>query len=780
MPRRKKGETVLPVIPLRGLTVFPHMVLHFDVGRERSIAALEACMLQDQTIYLVAQRDIETEDPALEDLYSMGTVAKIKQVLNMPGETLRVLAEGIERAKLLDLVRGENFNFAAIATLTEDDTQTDEVTVLSRMVKESFDDFIHKSGRLSPETTLNILEINSPSKLADVMGANLLTELEDRQKLLEQATVTDRLQMLYSVLNKESQLAEIESKLQVKLREQLDKGQKDYYLREQIRVIQEELGDTETAELDELKKKAEDLALNEEAKQKLEKEMDRLFRMAPGSPDITVSRNWIDWILELPWGKYTEDDLDIGRARKVLSEDHYAMERVKERIIEYIAVLNMKKRTTGNDAMKGPILCFVGPPGVGKTSIVKSIAKATGRKFVQMSLGGVRDEAEIRGHRRTYVGAIPGRIISGMKQAGSMNPLFLFDEIDKMSSDFKGDPASAMLEVLDSEQNFAFRDHYLDVPFDLSRVMFVTTANSMESIPAPLLDRMEIIEVPSYTEEEKLHIAQLHLLKKQIAEHGLPPRSVRVSDSVMKTLIENYTREAGVRTLSRTIAKVVRKASVDMLEKEQKTVSVNKKLLEEYLGAPKYLRENTEKEPLVGIVNGLAFTTVGGEILQIECSVMPGTGQLQLTGQLGDVMKESARTAYSWSRAHHAEYGIDEDFYKTRDVHIHVPEGAVPKDGPSAGVTLTCAIVSALSGRKVRQDVAMTGEVTLRGRVLPIGGLKEKMLAAYRAGIKEILIPLENKKDLEDIPEHVLSFFTVHTVTDVKENLSTILLPEKE
>lgn len=780
MPRRKKGETVLPVIPLRGLTVFPHMVLHFDVGRERSIAALEACMLQDQTIYLVAQRDIETEDPSLEDLYSMGTVAKIKQVLNMPGETLRVLAEGIERAKLLDLIRGENFNFAAIATLTEDDTQTDEVTVLSRMVKESFDDFIHKSGRLSPETTLNILEINSPSKLADVMGANLLTELEDRQKLLEQATVTDRLQMLYSVLNKESQLAEIESKLQGKLREQLDKGQKDYYLREQIRVIQEELGDTETAELDELKKKAEDLSLNEEAKQKLEKEMDRLSRMAPGSPDITVSRNWIDWILELPWGKYTEDDLDIGRARKVLSEDHYAMERVKERIIEYIAVLNMKKRTTGNDAMKGPILCFVGPPGVGKTSIVKSIAKATGRKFVQMSLGGVRDEAEIRGHRRTYVGAIPGRIISGMKQAGSMNPLFLFDEIDKMSSDFKGDPASAMLEVLDSEQNFAFRDHYLDVPFDLSRVMFVTTANSMESIPAPLLDRMEIIEVPSYTEEEKLHIAQLHLLKKQIAEHGLPPRSVHVSDAVMKTLIENYTREAGVRTLSRTIAKVVRKASVDMLEKEQKTVSVNKKLLEEYLGAPKYLRENTEKEPLVGIVNGLAFTTVGGEILQIECSVMPGTGQLQLTGQLGDVMKESARTAYSWSRAHHAEYGIDEDFYKTRDVHIHVPEGAIPKDGPSAGVTLTCAIVSALSGRKVRQDVAMTGEVTLRGRVLPIGGLKEKMLAAYRSGIKEILIPLENKKDLEDIPEHVLSFFTVHTVTDVKENLSTVLLPEKE
>ena len=780
MPRRKKGETVLPVIPLRGLTVFPHMVLHFDVGRERSIAALEACMLQDQTIYLVAQRDIETEDPALEDLYPMGTVAKIKQVLNMPGETLRVLAEGIERARLLDLVRGDNFNFAAVATLTEDDTQADEVTVLSRMVKESFDNFIHKSGRLSPETTLNILEINSPSKLADVMGANLLTELEDRQKLLEQATVTDRLQMLYSVLNKESQLAEIESKLQGKLREQLDKGQKDYYLREQIRVIQEELGDTETAELDELKKKAEGLALNEEAKQKLEKEMDRLSRMSPGSPDITVSRNWIDWILELPWGKYTEDDLDIGRARKVLSEDHYAMEHVKERIIEYIAVLNMKKRTTGNDAMKGPILCFVGPPGVGKTSIVKSIAKATGRKFVQMSLGGVRDEAEIRGHRRTYVGAIPGRIISGMKQAGSMNPLFLFDEIDKMSSDFKGDPASAMLEVLDSEQNFAFRDHYLDVPFDLSRVMFVTTANSMESIPAPLLDRMEIIEVPSYTEEEKLHIAQLHLLKKQIAEHGLPPRSVRVSDAVMKTLIENYTREAGVRTLSRTIAKVVRKASVDMLEKEQKTVSVNKKLLEEYLGAPKYLRENTEKEPLVGIVNGLAFTTVGGEILQIECSVMPGTGQLQLTGQLGDVMKESARTAYSWSRAHHAEYGIDEDFYKTRDVHIHVPEGAVPKDGPSAGVTLTCAIVSALSGRKVRQDVAMTGEVTLRGRVLPIGGLKEKMLAAYRAGIKEILIPLENKKDLEDIPEHVLSFFTVHTVTDVKENLSTVLLPEKE
>ncbi|MBO2516476.1 MAG: endopeptidase La [Clostridiales bacterium] len=777
MPKRKKLETVLPVIPLRGLMVFPHMVLHFDVGRERSVAALEACMLQDQTIFLVAQRDIDTDDPGMDDLYTMGTIAKIKQVLNMPGETLRVLAEGIERAKMLDLVRGDTFSFANIAVLPGEDQTSDEIVVLSRMVKQSFEDFIHKSGRLSPETTMNILEISLPDKLADVMGANLLTELEDRQKLLEQETVGKRLEMLYNVLNKESQLAEIEAKIQGKLRESLDKGQKDYYLREQIRVIQEELGDTDSAEQDELKKKAEQLPLNDEAKQKIDKELERLSRMAPGSPDITVSRNWIDWVLDLPWGKYTEDDLDLTRARKVLNEDHYAMERVKERIIEYIAVLNMKKRTTGNDAMKGPILCFVGPPGVGKTSIVKSIAKATGRKFVQMSLGGVRDEAEIRGHRRTYVGAIPGRIISGMKQAGTMNPLFLFDEIDKMSSDFKGDPASAMLEVLDGEQNFAFRDHYLDIPFDLSRVMFVTTANSMETIPAPLLDRMEIIEVPSYTEEEKLHIAQLHLLKKQTAEHGLPARSVRLSDAVMKTLIENYTREAGVRTLSRTIAKVVRKASVDMLEKGQKTVTVSRKLLESYLGAPKYIREDTEKQPMTGIVNGLAFTTVGGEILQIECTVMPGTGQLQLTGQLGDVMKESARTAYSWARAHHAEYGIPEDFYKNSDVHIHVPEGAVPKDGPSAGVTMTCAIVSALSGRKVRQDFAMTGEVTLRGRVLPIGALKEKLLAAYRAGIREILIPLENKKDLEDIPAHVLSCFRIHTVTDVKENLDAVLLP---
>ncbi len=483
----------------------------------------------------------------------------------------------------------------------------------------------------------------------------------------------------------------------------------------------------------------------------------------------------MEWILDLPWGKTTPDNLDLKRARRVLDEDHYAMEKVKERVIEYLAVRRMKEMNTQDGSMKGPILCFVGPPGVGKTSIVRGIARAVGRKFVQMSLGGVRDEAEIRGHRRTYVGAIPGRIIAGMKQAGTMNPVFLFDEIDKMSHDFRGDPASAMLEVLDGEQNMAFRDHYLELPFDLSRVMFITTANSMDTIPGPLLDRMEIIEVTSYTEEEKLQIAKKHLLPKQIQEHGLPPKSVRISDAAMKHLIEGYTREAGVRTLSRTIARVVRKAAVEMLDEEKEQISVSPAGVEKYLGAPRFLRDLPEKAPQVGVVNGLAYTTVGGETLAVECTVMPGSGQLQLTGQLGDVMKESAQAARSWVRSHAAEYGIDPEFYKTQDIHIHVPEGAVPKDGPSAGVTMATALVSALSGRKVRQEVAMTGEITLRGRVLPIGGVKEKLLAAYRAGLRVILLPKENQKDLEDVPAHVLAQFQIHFTEKIEDVLKVAL-----
>jgi len=629
---------------------------------------------------------------------------------------------------------------------------------------------------VSPETVASVKDVDEPDQIADIIAANILTRMEDRQQILEELDVKRRLETLCGILARETELAGVEKQVQARIKKQIEKNQKDYYLREQIKAIQTELGDTEATDTDDLRERMERIPLNEEARQKCEKELERLARMAPGTPEVGVSRTYIEWILDLPWGQTTADNLDLKRARKVLAQDHYGLEKVKERIVEYLAVLRMKQD------MKGPILCFVGPPGVGKTSIVRAIAKAVGRKFVQMSLGGVRDEAEIRGHRRTYIGAIPGRIIAGIKQAGTMNPVFLFDEIDKMSHDMRGDPASALLEVLDAEQNENFRDHYMELPFDLSKVMFITTANSVDTIPGPLLDRMEIIEVPSYTEEEKLQIAKRHLLPKQIEAHGLQPRTVKMTDKVLRGLIEGYTREAGVRTLERTVAKVVRKAAVTMLDTDVAEVSVTPAKLKEYLGAARYTREMPEKEPRVGVVNGLAYTTVGGETLEVECAVMPGKGSLQLTGQLGDVMKESAEAAFTWVRAHSAELGLKDDFYKDKDIHVHVPEGAVPKDGPSAGVTMVTALTSVLTGIPVRQDVAMTGEITLRGRVLPIGGLKEKTLAAYRAGIKTLLIPKENVKDLEEIPPHVLSQFRVVAAEKIDDVLTTALVtvPGKE
>lgn len=776
MPKKKKEEMLgLPVIPLRGLMVFPHMVLHFDVGRPRSVAALEEAMMGDQKVLLVAQKDGDVEDPALEDLCRIGTVAQIKQVLNLPGDSIRVLVEGMQRAQIRALVQEEPCWKADVVLHEEMLPNTPEMAALVRFTHEMFDQYAASSARISQETLRSVKDVDQGDQLADLIAANVLTKVEDRQAILDETDVEKRLETLCGILIRETELIAIEKQVQSRLKKQIDRNQKDYYLREQIKAIQEELGDKEATDVEELREKLRNTPVNDEAREKVEKELERITRMAPGAPEIGVSRTWVEWILDLPWGKYTTDNLDLKRARRVLNEEHYAMEKVKERVIEYLAVRRMKERSDGEGAMKGPILCFVGPPGVGKTSVVRAIAKAVGRKFVQMSLGGVRDEAEIRGHRRTYVGAIPGRIIAGMKQAGTMNPLFLFDEIDKMSSDFRGDPASAMLEVLDGEQNFAFRDHYLELPFDLSRVMFITTANSVETIPAPLLDRMEIIEVPSYTEEEKLHIAKKHLLGKAVKEHGLPEKSVKITDGVMKALIEGYTREAGVRQLSRVIARVVRKSAVEMLDKDMESVQVTASRLREYLGAVRYLREMPEKKPQIGVVNGLAYTTVGGETLAVECSVMQGTGQLKLTGQLGDVMKESAQAAMSYVRAHAAEYGIEEDFYKTRDIHIHVPEGAVPKDGPSAGVTMVSALTSALSQRPARQDVAMTGEITLRGRVLPIGGVKEKLLAAYRAGIKTILIPKENEKDLEDVPPHVLKGFDVHFAETAADVLKIVL-----
>ena len=778
--KRKSAKTVrIPLMALRGLMIFPHMVLHFDVGRPRSIAALEAAMLENQRIFLVAQHDAEVEEPGVEDICRVGTIALVKQVLNLPGDSLRVLVEGQQRAVLKSVVQ-EDPHWVADVLPIVDAAAEDDATIqaLMRTTQDFFDEYARASMRVSPETLKSVKDVDAPDQLADVIAANVLTRLEDRQAILEEISVAARLETLCGILVRETELAGIEKQVQSRIRKQLEKNQKDYYLREQIRAIQEELGDDNSSQNDELRERLRKTPLSDEAREKAEHELDRLSRMAPGTPEISVSQTYIEWILDLPWGNYTTDNLDLKRARRILDEEHYGMQHVKERVIEYLAVRRMKQMNTHEGSMKGPILCFVGPPGVGKTSIVKCIAKAVGRKFVQMSLGGVRDEAEIRGHRRTYIGAIPGRIIAGMKQAGTMNPVFLFDEIDKMSNDFRGDPASAMLEVLDGEQNGAFRDHYLELPFDLSQVMFITTANSVETIPGPLLDRMEIIEVPSYTEEEKLQIAKRHLLQRQVTEHGLVKGSVRIGDAAMKAIIEGYTREAGVRTLTRTIARVVRKAAVDMLENDVSQVTVTREKVQKYLGAQRYLRDLPEKRPCVGVVNGLAYTTVGGETLQMECTVMAGGGNLSLTGQLGDVMKESGRAALSWVRAHAEEYGLQPDFHKNIDIHIHVPEGAVPKDGPSAGVTMATALMSAVTNCPVRQDVAMTGEITLRGRVLPIGGVKEKMLAAYRAGIKTLLLPMENKKDMEDIPEHVLSTFTVHFVENISDVLKIALIRE--
>lgn len=778
--KRKPKVQRIPLMPLRGLMIFPHMVLHFDVGRPRSIAALEEAMLEKQRIFLVAQRDGDVENPGTDDMCRMGTIALIKQVLNLPGDSLRVLVEGQQRALLRSIVQEDPYWIADVQPVNDvEGEDPNTLQALMRTTQSLFEEYARVSMRISPDTLRSVGEVDQPDQLADVIAANVLTRLEDRQAILEEVSVAARLETLCGILARETELADIEKQVQGRLKKQIDKNQKDYYLREQIRAIQEELGESLTAESDELREKLRKLPLSEEAREKTDRELDRLSRMAPGTPEVTVSQTYLEWICDLPWGQYTTDNLDLKRARRILDEDHYGMKQVKERVIEYLAVRRMQQLNSENASLRGPILCFVGPPGVGKTSIVKGIARAVGRKFVQMSLGGVRDEAEIRGHRRTYIGAIPGRIISGIKQAGTMNPVFLFDEIDKMSNDFRGDPASAMLEVLDGEQNAAFRDHYLDIPFDLSQVMFITTANSMDTIPGPLRDRMEIIEVPSYTEEEKLQIAKRHLLPKQVAEHGLQKGSVRMGDAALRLVIEGYTREAGVRTLSRTLARVVRKAAVEMLDTDAQQITVTREKVTEYLGAVRFLRDMPEKKPCVGVVNGLAYTAVGGETLAVECAVMPGSGGLKLTGQLGDVMKESAQAALSWIRAHAAEYALDPDFHKNLDIHIHVPEGAVPKDGPSAGVTMATALLSALTERPVRQDVAMTGEITLRGRVLPIGGVKEKLLAAYRAGIRTILLPKENEKDLEDIPEHVLKTFTVLFAENITDVLQAALLPKE-
>jgi len=766
----ENNRVILPLIPLRGITIFPYMVLHFDVGREKSIAALEEAMISKQKIFLVTQKDARVEEPGIEDIFIMGAVCSIKQILKLPGETVRVLVEGETRARLDKIVQSEPFFTAEIEILEDAEGKADKKTeALMRSVRKSFDEYVKLSGSIPFEIILTLDELDNPGRFSDVVSSYLMLKQDKKQELLEAYDVYERLTKLFEILKNEVDIIKLEKKIGVKVKSKIDKVQKDYYLREQLKAIQEELGeeDEDKKEISTYLEKINKAKLPKAVKEKALYELDRLKNSGTYSAEGGVIRSYIDWILDLPWTKETKDNLNIKTAREILEKEHFGLEDVKNRIIEYLAVKQMSK------SLKGPILCFVGPPGVGKTSIAKSIAHAVNRNFVRMSLGGVKDEAEIRGHRKTYVGAIPGRIIYSMKQAKSKNPLFLLDEIDKMSSDFRGDPADALLEVLDSEQNSTFRDHYMELEFDLSNVMFITTANRLDTIPRPLLDRMEVIEISGYTSEEKLNIAKQHLIPKKLKEHNVTEDQIKIQDSALSLIIESYTRESGVRSLERKISDLIRKAISEMLEMDKKKIVINANKVKAYLGPVVFTYDMAEKEDRVGVVTGMAWTEYGGDTLPVEVTVMAGTGKLELTGQLGDVMKESGRAGYSYIRANAGKYGIDPEFYKDKDIHVHVPEGAVPKDGPSAGVTMVTAIVSALSSTRVKHNIAMTGEITLTGRVLAIGGLKEKSLAAYRAGIDTLIIPKANEKDLLKIPKSVkgkLKFILADNIDTVLEN----------
>ncbi|MBU3219163.1 endopeptidase La [Clostridium algidicarnis] len=766
----------IPLIPLRGITIFPYMVLHFDVGREKSIAALEEAMMRDQEIFLVSQKDAKIEEPEESEIYTVGTLCSIKQILKLPGDTVRVLVEGLNRAKIIKYLEKEPFYKAQINVLEEGDYVKDnKCEALVRTLREVFEDYIKLSATIPSEALISFDDMEDPGRLADIISSYLMLKGDIKQELLEVFDIAKRIEKLIVVINNELEILNIEKKIGVRVKNKIDKVQKEYYLREQLKAIQEELGedDEDKKEITKYKNKIKKAKLPKQAKERALYELERLKGTGSYSSEGGVIRAYIDWILELPWNVETIDNLDIKKAREILEAEHYGLNDVKDRIIEYLAVKHMSK------SLKGPILCLVGPPGVGKTSIAKSVAHALNRNFVRMSLGGVKDEAEIRGHRKTYVGAIPGRIVYGMKQAKSKNPLFLLDEIDKMSNDFRGDPSDALLEVLDSEQNNTFRDHYLELEMDLSNVMFITTANTLDTIPRPLLDRMEIIDVSGYTYEEKLNIAKRHLVPKQLKEHNVDEDIIKFTDSAISEIIEGYTRESGVRNLERQIASVIRKSLTEMLEKNTKSENITISQIKKYLGSVKFTYDKADKEDKIGVVTGMAWTAYGGDILPIEVSAMKGTGKLELTGQLGDVMKESAKAGYSYVRSNASKYGINPDFYKITDLHIHVPEGAVPKDGPSAGVTMISAIVSALSKKKVRHNVAMTGEITLTGRVLPIGGLKEKCLAAYRAGIDTVIIPKENEKDLSKMPKSIKSKLNFIVATHIDEVIKNALIEEK-
>ncbi len=768
--------TTMPVLALRGLTIFPSMLLHFDVGRGASIKALDEAMSEGQPIFLVAQRDLTVEEPGEMDLFHVGTVSTVKQILRLPGDNVRVMVEGSTRGRLVSLGKTSPFLQGEVEVLPvpEHTRNTPKTEALIRSTYELFERYAELSPRMTGDVLISVLSSEDPGYIADYIAQNIAMRASDKQAILEELHPVRRLTKLAHALGREVAILELEQEVQTKVREQLSDNQRDYVLREQLKVLRQELGESEDgdSEQDEYRARIAKAHLPQEAAEKAEKELSRLAKQPFGSAEATVIRNYLDVLLDLPWNKHTRERTDVAAARKILDADHYGLQKVKERILEFLAVRQLAPE------LKGQVLCLVGPPGVGKTSIAMSVARATNRKLTRISLGGVHDEAEIRGHRKTYVGAMPGRIIDGFRRAGSCNPLLLLDEIDKLASDIHGDPASALLEVLDGEQNGTFRDNFLEVPFDLSQVFFITTANTTDTIPRPLLDRMEVIELSSYTDEEKLQIAREHLLPKERKRHGLKKTQLKLTDDAIRALITGYTRESGVRVLERRIAALCRKTAMKIVSDSVKQISLTASDLEGFLGPKTYHPDHRETGSLVGVVNGLAWTQVGGEMLQVEVNVVPGTGKVELTGNLGDVMKESARAALSYIRSRAQRLGIEEDFYKTKDLHVHFPEGAVPKDGPSAGITITTAMVSALTNTPVRQDVAMTGEVTLRGRVLPIGGLREKTMAALRNGMKTVLIPADNVGDLEEIDQTVRAALKFVPVEQVDQVLSVVLETE--
>lgn len=774
----QEKTVVIPLLPLRDVVVFPHMIVPLFVGREKSIAALESAMKYEKGIFMVAQKNAKKDDPNQEDIYSVGTIGIIIQLLRLPDGTVKVLVEGKTRGTVKEYLQNEEFFLVKIAEIDDIDDHNDvKKQALMRSIKESFELYLKLSKKIHVEMMGTIAAIEDASKLSDVVVTHLNVKLEDKQKIMEIFNITERLETIYSLMLSEIEILQVEEKIKRRVKKQMEKTQKDYYLNEQMRAIQKEMGEKDDFrnEIVELEKRLKQKKMSEEATKKVRQEIKKLQMMAPMSAEATVVRNYIDWLLDMPWSEKTENKYTLHESEAILEEDHYGLKKVKERIIEYLAVQSLVKKN------KGPILCLVGPPGVGKTSIAKSVARATNRKFARISLGGVRDEAEIRGHRRTYIGAMPGKIVQSLKKTGSNNPVFCLDEVDKLTSDFRGDPSSALLEVLDPEQNFAFNDNYLDIDYDLSDIMFITTANVLQTIPAPLQDRMEVIRIAGYTEQEKLQIAKKFLVSKEMEANGLQPDNVEFTKGALLRIIRQYTREAGVRNLEREIASICRKIAKELVSNgNKKKIIIAAQSIPKYLGVPKFRHGETEGKNEIGLTIGLAWTEVGGELLAIESSIMEGNGKMVMTGKLGDVMQESVQAALTYIRARAEKFGLPKNFYKRIDIHVHVPEGAIPKDGPSAGIAMATSIASALMKKKVRADLAMTGEITLRGRVLPIGGLKEKILAAHRGNIKTVIVPKDNEKDVAEVPQNVQNALEIIFVEHIDEVLEIAFIKDKD